>query len=209
MENFTLTKKDIRHSITKSQHCQRNWDLTQDIPDADIELLIHAVTQCPSKQNESHYEVTVICDRDIIERIHECTKGFAHHSMPETLENPKTNSQMLANLLFAFTAIDKKPMHSTDSYESEITPETIKQRYLSIGIASGYLNLTATMLGYSTGCCSCIHDMDTIEKLIGTRPELLMGVGIKDSNRNRREHHLNANFMFPSFKKKINYKIIK
>jgi nitroreductase len=202
------SKKDIQHAITKSQHCQRNWDLSQKIPEDDLKLMIHAVTQCPSKQNESHYKVTIVTNRNIIEQIHNCTKGFKHHSLPDTINNPKTNPQVLANAVFAFTIIEKEPKHSEDSWIEEITKETKKQRFLSIGIASGYLNLTATMLGYSTGCCSCIHDAKKIEELIGVNPELLMGVGIKNIKRNRREHHLEPNFMFPSFIKKIDYQIL-
>jgi hypothetical protein len=46
-----LTHVDIKKAITKGQHCQRNWDLYKDIPEEDMDLLIHSVTQCPSKQN--------------------------------------------------------------------------------------------------------------------------------------------------------------
>lgn len=205
---MVTSKEDIQHAISKSQHCQRNWDLSQTIPQDDLQLMIHAVTQCPSKQNEKHYKVTVITNRNLIEQVHNCTKGFRHQTLPDTINNPKTNSQILANAVFAFTVIDKKPKHSEDSWTEGVTEETKKQRFLSIGIASGYLNVTATLLGYSTGCCCCISDMEKVEKIIGNKADLLMGVGFEDSNRNRREHHLESNFMYPTFTKKIDYQIL-
>ena len=42
---------DIKKSIIRSQHCQRNWDLAKEVYEADLELMLHSVTQCPSKQN--------------------------------------------------------------------------------------------------------------------------------------------------------------
>ena len=46
-----LSTVDIKKAVIRSQHCQRNFDLTKSIPENDLELLIHAATNCPSKQN--------------------------------------------------------------------------------------------------------------------------------------------------------------
>lgn len=61
------TYNDIRKAVIRSQHCQRNWNLDKVIPEEDIDLLVHAVTQCPSKQNISFYKVHFITDRNVIE----------------------------------------------------------------------------------------------------------------------------------------------
>lgn len=40
-----LSHKNIIKAIHKSQHCQRNWDLSKVVPDEDMEVLVSAVTQ--------------------------------------------------------------------------------------------------------------------------------------------------------------------
>ena len=71
-----MNKSDIKKAIIRSQHCQRNWDLSKSIPDEDIEMIKTAVTNCPSKQNVAYYKVIFVTDRDKIERIYETTNGF-------------------------------------------------------------------------------------------------------------------------------------
>ena len=58
------------------------------------------------------------------------------------------------------------------------------------------------MLGYATGCCNCFWGSD-VQEILGTDDEilLLMGVGIPDKSKNRREHHLDPSIMFPTKKK--------
>ncbi len=199
-----MFNKILKKSINKSQHCQRNWDLTKQISDEDIDVMKTAVTQCPSKQNEEHYKITIVKDRDKIEKIHEHTKGFRHASDGKTiLDEAQTNPQTLANALFVFSKISNTQLRSEDSFIEEETSETVAQQLLSIGIASGYLNLTANLLGYSTGCCTCF-DTEVVSDVIGeSNPILLMGVGIKDKKRNRLEHHKTPSFKFPSFSKNI------
>ena len=68
-------RKMIRESIHESQKCQRNWDLEQSIDDKDRELIIEAATNSPSKQNLNYFKLHVIEDRDMIEAIHDNTKG--------------------------------------------------------------------------------------------------------------------------------------
>ena len=47
----------IEKSVHKSQHCQRNWDLSKEVPKRDLEVMETAITQCPSKQNYAYYKV--------------------------------------------------------------------------------------------------------------------------------------------------------
>lgn len=220
MTDFLLTKKDIKHSISRSQHCQRNWDLEQQIPEDDLNLLIHAVTQCPSKQNEIYYKVTAVKNREMIESIHSSTNGFTMHdaSSNTICEDGSvtddvvtvTNSQTLANVLFVFSKdypiSNRSQEVATQNIYNSSHENIERQRLISLGIASGYLNLTASMLGYSTGCCSCF-DYDKVHNVV-PEPLLLMGVGFKNQKRSRLEHHLDASFRFPTFNKKIDYKIL-
>ena len=73
---------------------------------------------------------------------------------------------------------------------------------MSTGISSGYLNLTASMLGYSTGCCLCF-DEEKVRSILDVDEQvlLLMGIGFKNPNKNRRVHALDDNKIFNSFKK--------
>jgi nitroreductase len=210
-----LQKSDITKSIIKSQHCQRNWDLTKSIPDEDIDLMVTAVTQCPSKQNVAFYKTHFITNREIIEAIHAQTSGFGmNNTYPIEYT---TNSQTLANLLVVFEEYDfskaKDPVFRNDQTAQQHLPknkETLKRdQEMAVGIAAGYLNLTSNLMGYSTGCCACFNP-DAIVEILGMsgKPLLLMGIGYKDPDRNRRIHHTDPNFVFPTKSKQpilVNY----
>ena len=206
LENRSLVK-----AVHRSQHCQRNWNLEQTMPEEDIATLIEAVTQCPSKQNKAFYNVTAITQREKIESIHEMTKGFG------TGTGMVTNSQTLAHLLLVFSSLsqeeDEKLLHNLYMVEGNsllgitkaerkerIKRDLIEQRMTSIGIAAGYANLTASLMGYGTGCCACFDQVSVKSFLnIEGQPLLLMGIGISGS-KTRRLHHT-ENFKFPTFKK--------
>lgn len=207
-----MFKQMIKKTIYKSQKCQRNWDLEKQMPDEDIDLILLSATQCPSKQNLSYYNVHSITDREKIEKIHSMTKGFGpihadNNYTGEFLdgehenEEYKTNSQVLGNLLLAFTS-NEKSLHQREK-DSEIDQKINEDdRLMAVGIAAGYVNVVSTMLGYSTGCCKCF-DSKELNEYLGEPTMLLMGIGFNDSNRNRREHHYDKEFTFPSLKKTI------
>ena len=195
-----LTHSDIKKAIIRGQHCQRNWDLEKEIPQEDLDLLIHAVTQCPSKQNSAFYSVYAITDRNIIERIHEHTSGFYLIDDKKTV----TNSQTLANILFVFT-------DNTENSERVVIKQgkygdkenhILRDLHMATGIASGFLNLTSNILGYSTGCCACF-DVNAIKDILGTSDDivLMMGVGHKNTRVNRKIHHSDNSIVFPSIPK--------
>lgn len=205
-----ITHKEIKAAVIKSQHTQRNWDLSKDINEEDMDLLVHTVTNCPSKQNVAFYEVVVIKDRALIEAIYEETNGFITGPASTT-----TNSQVLANVLFAFVPVSNEDLLIAKNEHRNTQLDNIKtgkvsetdiknlerDRYTAIGIASGYLNLTASILGYSTGCCACFNPQ-RVQEILGTKNpiELLMGVGWKDETKNRRIHHVTG-YVFPTKKK--------
>lgn len=204
-----LINTNIEKAIHRSQHTQRNWDLSKEIPEDDLNLIITSVTQCPSKQNVAHYKVHAITNRDIIESIHNHTRGFATSYTPYTAE---TNSQVLANLLLVFEEIsvnvsgDKIAVRNDETYmleQNTLTPEAkalmMRDRHMAIGIAAGYANVVSALLGYGTGCCACF-DPAPIKEILGLDNEILlmMGIGYKDPNLNRRVHHTNHAFTFPT-----------
>ena len=212
MNNHGSFRKMIKETIHESQKCQRNWDLSKQISEEDKNLIIESATNCPSKQNLNYYKLHVIEDRTTIEKIHEKTKGFgpiygnfdanktpaklaktgqAHYEEGDGEGDWYTNPQVLGQLLLAFTKNEPTQIREeNDDYEED--------RAMAVGIAAGYVNVVATQLGYATGCCKCM-DGEEVEKILGETPILLMGVGIPDKNRNRREHHT-EDFVFPTLK---------
>lgn len=194
-----LTHSDIKKAIVRGQHCQRNWDLEKQIPEEDLDLLIHSVTQCPSKQNSAFYSVYAITDRNVIESIHEHTSGFYLIDDKKTV----TNSQTLANVLFVFTDNTENSDRIPKKRNYGDSNDTItRDLHMATGIASGFLNLTSNILGYSTGCCACF-DGDAIKNILSTDDNivLLMGVGYKNTTTNRRIHHADNSVTFPSIPK--------
>jgi len=203
---------DIKKAVIRSQHCQRNFDLSKEIPSEDLELLVYAATNCPSKQNHKFYNLHVITNKDVIAKVHELSPGTSAKNIKTNKFEMTTNSQVLANAIFVFEAIDYSKMSS--QYHQKVTNHEDYDCYVrdlntSIGIAAGYLNLTASMLYYSTGCCQCF-DTDAIQQYLKleNKPSLIMGVGYKDRNQNRRVHAVNKDLVFSTRKKEeitVNY----
>ena len=196
---------ELKQIISSSQHCQRNWNINQQIPDSHIALLVHALTQCPSKQNNAWYKVHVITNRSVIEQIHQHTHGFGLPGGQIT-----NNPQVLANLVVVFESQNegdrfkniKKAWNLPDKDNSESV-------LMSIGIASGYLNLISHMLGYKTGFCRCFTQSKIKTTLqLENKAILIIGIGHGNSNKNRLEHHLDPSIVFPALSKetiKVNF----
>jgi nitroreductase len=78
----------------------------------------------------------------------------------------------------------------------------------SLGIAVGYLLVTAHMLGYKTGCSSGFPK-DIASQIIGhPYPEVIVAVGYEDLNRDRREEHFEVGRFFPSWDKEIKFDMV-
>ena len=218
------TNSEIEKSVIRSQHTQRNWNLDKKLPKEDVNTLLQAVTNCPSKQNIAFYKVHFIQDRDIIEEIHENTYGFGTGKAPVNgIRQTETNPQTLANLLVIFEDYNYLDDLKDDIHRNQATREYLKNGYLSeetekeltrdkqiaLGIAAGYLNLTASLMGYRTGCCQCM-DPSAIREIAMLREEplLLMGVGFPQEGVSRRRHHV-RDFNFISKKKQpIKYEVL-
>ena len=96
--------------LDESQRCQRNWDLSKTIPKEDIDLMINAVKSAPSKQNEKHFQVSIITDFEQRYQIYHATHNFAYGEdgvsvprLPNGEINYKRQSQLIGNVLFVFS----------------------------------------------------------------------------------------------------------
>jgi nitroreductase len=194
--------QDIKKAVVRSQHCQRNFDLSKEVPNDDLDLIVHAATNCPSKQNIAFYNLHVITDRAVIEKLHELAPGTHAYDAEGNL-TPTTNSQVLANVLFLYEQLELSDLTEkgynkwTVADESDV--EVFKRdRATAIGIASGYVNLTASLLGYSTGCCQCFLTEEIRDYLgLKNRPAMIQGIGFKNPSRNRRLHE-KSDLLFPT-----------
>ena len=193
----------LKKSIHKSQHCNRNWDLSKSIPQEDVDLIVESATQCPVKQNLNYYKTHVITDRKKIEDIHKKTVGIQSDKGVML-----TNSQTLANLMLVFTE-DKPKMRREEIEETmgDESPTYKEDRLMSVGIASAYVNYTASMLGYETGCCKCFDGDGISEELDGENPLLIMGIGYPDKKRSRLEHHEQSQHRMPSMPNMRTYQV--
>ena len=200
----------LERTIAKSQQCNRNWDLSKQIPEEDIKTMKQAVTQCSSKQNRVFYKVLYTQDRAKIEAIHNATDGFTYGLQKDEDGEylTTTNSQTLANTLFVFAKDRDENMvaRTAEENDSGNDPYHKMDEDRSIGIAAGYLTLTSNLLGYESGCCQCFNT-DTVKNILGIDEDvfLLMGIGYGDKTRPRKEHHMDSSITFPSFHKTINF----
>lgn len=194
----TFTNSEIIKAIHRSQHTQRNYDLSKRIPREDLKTIVTSAAQCPSKQNTAFYDLHIIENQDVIKSIFHCTTGQA--SEDEEYKN-LSNPQVLANVLLVFSIKDKiqsakhrEVVKSTTDSDSESARIVMQDAHTAIGTAAGYVNLTASLLGYETGCCSCVMDYDSLKEMLNIdgSPSLLMGVGFKNEGVNRRVHALSG-----------------
>jgi len=207
-----IPKNYINEKILASQHCQRNWDLSKEIPQEDLDLIITAATQCPSKQNVAYYNIHAITNRDIIEAIHNNSDGFTIQQNPY---KSTTNTQVLANLLIVLEPIDVNVTNRQDALRNDQTialadgtisdiAEIILERdkNIAIGIATGYVNLTAALLGYYTGFCACFS-RDKVKEILNLKNEavLLLGIGFKDDTLDRKIQHTDHRYVYPAKQK--------
>lgn len=189
-----FTNSEIIKAIHRSQHTQRNYDLSKRIPREDLKTIVTSAAQCPSKQNTAFYDLHIIENQDVIKSIFHFTTGQASDDEEyKYLSNP----QVLANVLLVFSIKDKiqSSKHREvvkSTADSESARIVMQDAHTAIGIAAGYVNLTASLLGYETGCCSCVMDYDSLKEMLNIdgSPSLLMGVGFKNEGVNRRVHAL-------------------
>jgi len=200
---------DLKKAIDSAQRAQRNYDLSKTIPQDDLETLIYAAVNSPSKQNETHYSLHVYTDQDVIRDIYNNTKKFILMRDEEDRkelfgetdgkywQNDKqsvTNSQILANALFVYVEETGEARGGTH-FVGQTNPNGnaaklyYEQQSYSIGISMGELILTANLLGYKTGICSAM-DSRPIKKIVGTENsvKLLVGVGFDNVGTDRRLH---------------------
>jgi len=202
-----IEQADIKKAVIRSQHCQRNFDLTKEMPAEDLETLVHAATNCPSKQNISFYNLHVITDAELIEQIHVLSTGVTANNITTDKSVETTNSQTKANVLFIYerkslSDMTLKALAKWKMYDESEVKIFERDLNTAIGISAGYVNIIASIMGYSTGCCQCFQQ-ENIKSLLNLKgdPEIIMGIGYNNESVNRRIHATDPTLMFPTNKK--------
>jgi nitroreductase len=202
-------RDNIKHAVDVTNKAQRNYDLTKSIPQEDLDTLIYAAVNSPSKQNETHYSLHVYTDQNIVKQIYNHTKKFTmirdQQDQDESfkVENDVfiqndtksiTNSQIYANALFVYVVEQGNTRGSQHRAAKENPNSTAAKVYseqvaYSMGISVGELILSAGLLGYKTGICSAL-DTKPIRDILGIKqnPKLLVGVGFPNEQLDRIQH---------------------
>ena len=198
-----MDKGLLKKAIDTVQRAQRNYNLAKSISQEDLNLLVYAAENSPSKQNETHYSLHIFTDECIIKEIYNCTNKFTL-GVYEAIEEDKgeqwlydnlsvKNSQIYANALFVYVEDEgeaRGATHLKAKHGDEFSKQVLKeQQDYSIGISVGELILTAGLLGYKTGICSAMDD-EAVRKVLGINntPKLLVGVGFENEGVDRRLH---------------------
>jgi len=204
---MTTIKHRIKQAIDVAQKAQRNFDLSRTIPMEDIETMIYAAQNSPSKQNETHYALKVYTDPKIIEQVYYETRKFTAHSKDNVLDAYSDekgefwqdekisvyNSQILSNVLFVYTD-DEDHIRGGEhklalNNRAVCGPAFEEQKNYSVGISVGELILTASMLGYKCGVC-CGFNRPEVKQIVDSESEvkLLVGIGFENKNLDRQFH---------------------
>ena len=220
------TNSSLVKAIHRSQHTQRNFNRDKEIPIEDIKTIITAATQCPSKHNLAFYDLHIIQNRDVIDELYNTTTNMyvsKEEQLARELES-LSNPQVLANLVLVFTKSDytnsshhihknlKDLVRSVNSHVNnrEILKADMNQ---AVGIAAGYVNIVATLLGYETGYCRCVMDKQRLLSILEIDKKvpiiLIMGIGFKNNEMNRRSHPLKGSAVHKDNKWKNNFITIK
>tara|TARA_B100000959_G_scaffold234739_1_gene252737 strand:- start:1726 stop:2457 length:732 start_codon:yes stop_codon:yes gene_type:complete len=200
---------NIKEAVDITQRAQRNYDLSKPIKEEDLETLIYAAKESPTKQNETHYHIKVYTD-DTIVKLYRTTKEFVmwdgtekdlkevfDDSDPNKLkskrDNAVYNSQVFGRALFVYF-LDEGNLRSGHHAVSKLEgasqkskDKLLEQQRYSIGISVGQMILSAALLGYRTGLCTAFGKK-LVKEICNTKlkPMIMVGVGYPKDGVNRR-----------------------
>jgi nitroreductase len=140
--------------IDNIRQCQRNWDLSKDIPQEHLDHLIYIATHAPSKQDEAYYNLHVITNKELIQELLNHTFAFTVPVVSDQFGINLRNTQMGANVYFLWARKDPPSQReiklSGEFYKSNVNWRQ-SRAYAMIGISMGLVAYAAGSLGYKTG----------------------------------------------------------
>lgn len=181
-----VMQNDLIKAAQVVEHCQRNWDLSKEVPQEHIDTLVKVATTMPTKQNRNFYKLLVSTDPDFNKQCF----GLAYSDTSTTGNRTSNrNNQINANVLFIYIENHSYTQSDGQEFDDASRANSKLDTAMAVGISSGALTLSAASLGYKTGYCACFVD-DELHKLINSKqgcmqgeelPLLLIGVGHPNS----------------------------
>jgi hypothetical protein len=160
-------------SVTENAaKCQRNWT-DEPVKEEDIELIMKACTNMPTRKNIIDYELFAFTDKEHIKHIF----SIAQDDLDFSLSNRAKyhNGQMMAPLVLIWGRTDIVDQYLISDYtegyaDNENTnndrevdyrsPEqdgtSVTTQSMHVGISSSAAAIVAQSLGYQTGFCGCV-----------------------------------------------------
>lgn len=185
IEQGPVVLKDTGSTIIEAariaEHCQRNWDKTFVMPDADLDVLVKVATTMPAKQNRNYFDLVISTDIELNSCI------FNHSIDINNSDTIKRNAQVDANVIFIYL---KNKNFKNEHRHRDCHTYNAKT---AIGISSGAVALAATQLNYRTGFCQCLLGGKILQELkakgididgyfTDSDVELILGIGKGNSN---------------------------
>ena len=147
-----MDQKTHLHQVKQSRKAQRNWDHTRTIDKQTVQFLVDVAINAPSKQDEVFFNLYVVTNRDLINELYRDHSWGFNNGYDINYRNPQVDG----HVLFVF-ARNPNPDSQRNAYidESPKQDAPFSRAWVncltSIGIASGYLTLTAAQLGLAVG----------------------------------------------------------
>ena len=132
---------------------QRNWDHSKQLPIEIVEQLVEVATNAPAKQDEAFFDLYVLTNRQIIREMYLNHSWGFNQGKDVNYRNPQVD----AHAVFVF-ARATPPTNRNDWIDgSQKVTQPFSRSWVNcleaIGIASGYVSLTASLMGLTIGYC--------------------------------------------------------
>lgn len=189
-----------------TRRCQRNWDHSKPIPKDIVDFLTKVATLSPSKQNDRHYGVCVVTNKDILAKIQDDFTWGIHAKVQG--DCAMRNSQMHSPLAFVYGFIqredwcedwipsakgdmDKESFHDVQEVEEAWQESNFRDCFSSINLSAGQIAVAAAMLGLKTGYSFNLNynakthkDWQDVLQIDNNSfvPKLYVGVGYPNEN---------------------------
>jgi len=148
-----MNLENEKRAVDTIRRCQRNWDRSSQIPEEHLNHWIYLAQHSPSKQDEAYYNVYVITNPTLIDKLYDDTWGFSitgSDPFPAIVRNP----QVAASAYFLFTSKMPKTMRNRNpdgTFRDADYPGRRDNQINAIGMAMGIIAFSAGNLGYVTG----------------------------------------------------------
>jgi hypothetical protein len=177
-----MSLENEKRVIDTIRQCQRNWDLSKEIPNEHIQHWKYIAKHSPSKQDEGYYNVRIIKNRELIDELKLHTWGQS--VKVGDLKGVARNPQMGASVYILFTEKLSETQREIDIAGNPIDLKDIvkiKNASVAAGIAGGLIAQSAASLGYRIGFNTNHSEPEIWHsklRILASKENLLFGIGI-------------------------------